>query len=126
MTDFNMALLAHWIITRLGTALVIAAGWPILVGIILAATDNLDSLWLAFLVLPATLIVFFKHGPFAWTGLIGFWIPAAAFGVWYLVMAWVVLRAVDSEAAQFASGRQPCETGTHDDYFGFDGVHLAL
>jgi hypothetical protein len=56
------------------------------------------SLWLAFLVLPATLIVFFKDGVFAWTGLIGFWIPAAAFGSWYLVMTWVLLRAINSEA----------------------------
>lgn len=56
------------------------------------------SLWLAFLVLPATLIVFFKSGLFAWTGLIGFWIPAAAFGAWYLVMTWVLLRAVRAEA----------------------------
>lgn len=57
------------------------------------------SLWLAFLVLPATMIVFFKSGVFAWTGLIGFWIPAAAFGAWYLVMTWVLLRAVRQEAA---------------------------
>lgn len=57
------------------------------------------SLWLAFLVLPATLIVFFKEGLFAWTGLIGFWIPAAAFGAWYLVMTRVLLRAIGDEAA---------------------------
>ncbi|MCW2856616.1 MAG: lipoprotein [Marmoricola sp.] len=53
--------------------------------------------WVAFLLLPASLIIFFKHGPFAWTGLIGFWIPAAVFGLWYLVMTWVVLRAIRSE-----------------------------
>jgi len=57
------------------------------------------SLWLAFLVLPATLIAFFKDGVFAWTGLIGFWVPAAAFGAWYLVMTWVVLRAVGQESS---------------------------
>ncbi|WP_182379446.1 hypothetical protein [Nocardioides sp. WS12] len=56
------------------------------------------SLWLAFLVLPATLIAFFADGVFAWTGLIGFWIPAAAFGAWYLVMTWVLLRAIRTEA----------------------------
>ena len=56
------------------------------------------SLWLSFLVLPATLIAFFKSGIFAWTGLVGFWIPAAAFGTWYLVMTWVVLRAVRQES----------------------------
>jgi len=57
------------------------------------------SLWLAFLVLPATLIAFFQDGAFAWTGLIGFWVPAAAFGAWYLVMTWVLVRAVRQEAS---------------------------
>lgn len=56
------------------------------------------SLWLSFLVLPATLIAFFTDGVFAWTGLVGFWIPATAFGIWYLVMTWVVLRAVRQES----------------------------
>lgn len=53
--------------------------------------------WVAFLLLPASLIIFFRTGPFAWTGLIGFWIPAAVFGSWYLVMTWVVLRAIRTE-----------------------------
>lgn len=56
------------------------------------------SLWLSFLVLPATLIAFFADGVFAWTGVIGFWIPATAFGTWYLVMTWVLLRAIREEA----------------------------
>ncbi|WBP95840.1 hypothetical protein O6072_06565 [Mycolicibacterium neoaurum] len=56
------------------------------------------NLWVAFLLLPASLIIFFKSGPFAWTGLIGFWLPAAAFGIWYLVMTVVVLRAIEDEA----------------------------
>lgn len=58
------------------------------------------NLWMAFALLPATLIIFFKTGVFAWTGLIGFWIPAAAFGIWYLVMTVMVLRAVRSEAVE--------------------------
>jgi hypothetical protein len=44
------------------------------------------NLWIALLVLPATMIMFFRDGPFAWTGLIGVWSPAAVFGSWYLVM----------------------------------------
>jgi hypothetical protein len=56
------------------------------------------NLWVAFLLLPASLIIFFKDGIFAWTGLIGFWIPAAVFGLWYLVMTWVLLRAIRDEA----------------------------
>jgi hypothetical protein len=56
------------------------------------------NLWMAFLLLPASLIIFFKKGPFAWNGLLGFWLPAAAFGSWYLVMTVVVLRAIRNEA----------------------------
>ena len=41
----------------------------------------------------------FRTGIFAWTGLVGFWIPAAVFGTWYLVMTWVLLRAIAQEAA---------------------------
>ncbi|MGU3650207.1 hypothetical protein [Mycolicibacterium sp. A43C] len=56
------------------------------------------NVWVAFLVLPASLIIFFKSGPFAWTGIIGFWVPATVFGGWYLLMAAMVLRAVEDEA----------------------------
>ncbi|HWJ82443.1 MAG TPA: hypothetical protein VNS55_09425 [Nocardioides sp.] len=56
------------------------------------------SLWVGFLLLPASLIVFFNSGVFAWTGIVGFWLPAAVFGTWYLVMTWVLLRAIRSEA----------------------------
>jgi len=58
------------------------------------------SLWVAVLLLPASMIIFFKTGPFAWTGLIGFWIPAAVFGTWYLVMTGLLLRAIRQEAEE--------------------------
>lgn len=57
------------------------------------------NLWVALLLLPASMIIFFKTGPFAWTGVIGFWIPAAVFGIWYIVMTVVLLRAIRDEAA---------------------------
>lgn len=56
------------------------------------------TLWVAFLLLPATLIAFFKSGIFAWTGLVGFWIPAAVFGIWYVVLTPLLLRAIRAEA----------------------------
>ena len=58
------------------------------------------SVWVAILLLPASLIIFFKSGVFAWTGFVGFWIPAAVFGTWYLVMAKVLLRTVREEAEE--------------------------
>ena len=57
------------------------------------------NVWVALLLLPASMIIFFTTGPFAWTGVIGFWIPAAVFGVWYIVMTVFVLRAIRDEAA---------------------------
>jgi hypothetical protein len=34
------------------------------------------NLWIAILFVPELLIYFFKHGIFAWDGIVGFWIPA--------------------------------------------------
>lgn len=67
--------------------------------------------WVAILLLPASMIIFFKTGPFAWTGLVGFWIPAAVFGSWYLVMTVMVLRAVRQEA-EAAHACVPSNNGT--------------
>lgn len=52
------------------------------------------SLWVAFTFLPAGFILFFKSGPFSWRGLIGFWVPLGAFGVWTLCMMTLVLKAI--------------------------------
>lgn len=56
------------------------------------------NLWVAVLLTPATMIVFFQSGPFSWAGIVGFWIPAAVFGGWYVVMTVLLLRAIDQEA----------------------------
>src|SRR5262245_10360592 len=55
------------------------------------------NLWVALLISPAGIIVFFKHGPFAWNGLFGFFLPLAAFAVWMAVMVVLLLRAIESE-----------------------------
>ena len=51
-------------------------------------------LWTAFLFIPGGLVTFFKAGPFAWNGLLAFWVAAAVFGSWFIVMSVVVRRAV--------------------------------
>lgn len=58
------------------------------------------SIWVGVLLLPASLIIFFKTGPFAWTGIVGFWIPAAVFGTWYLVMTKLLLGSIRQEAEE--------------------------
>jgi hypothetical protein len=60
------------------------------------------SFWMAFLFLPSMLLTFFKTGPFAWNGILSFWVAASAFGAWFLVMTYLVVRAagrVDDDRA---------------------------
>jgi hypothetical protein len=43
---------------------------------------------------PGSLIALFKSGPFAWNGLLSFWVAAFAFGIWVLVCVWAMRRAL--------------------------------
>lgn len=52
------------------------------------------NFWMAVLFLPAGLMVFFKTGPFAWNGLLSFWLPLIAFGIWFSVMIYALLQAI--------------------------------
>jgi hypothetical protein len=49
------------------------------------------SIWVAVLFVPAGLGVVFKTGPFAWNGIITFWIPAVLVGAWSNVMAMLMI-----------------------------------
>jgi hypothetical protein len=55
------------------------------------------NLWVAFLFLPAGLLTFFKHGPFAWNGLLSFWVALSVFGTWYVVMFVALRGAIKQE-----------------------------
>ena len=55
--------------------------------------------WAAVLFVPGGFAYFFRTGPFAWNGLLAFWVAAGAFFVWLLVMTWLTLRAINNEAA---------------------------
>lgn len=52
------------------------------------------NLWMGTLFIPGAMIVFFKSGPFSWSGLIGFWVPLGAFALWFLVMTPVLIKAI--------------------------------
>jgi len=52
------------------------------------------TIWLAVLLLPGQLIFFFKTGPFAWDGLISFWLAFSVFGAWFPIAFYVVRKAV--------------------------------
>lgn len=55
------------------------------------------NLWMAALTVPALGSFFFKTGPLAWDGFIGFWIPVPLYFVGWLIMYFMTLRAIDSE-----------------------------
>lgn len=52
------------------------------------------NLWAAVLFVPGQLILFFKHGPFSWHGIVALWIPFVAFFAWIMVMSVAMLQAV--------------------------------
>src|SRR3984893_9148427 len=51
------------------------------------------TFWTAILILPGAVVFMFLKGPFAWNGILGFWIPAIAFGVWANIMAPMMIKA---------------------------------
>jgi len=58
------------------------------------------NLWIGVMIVDAGLIGFYKSGPFAWNGLIGFFVPATVFFNWFIVMAIYVSRAAKQAAAE--------------------------
>ncbi len=50
--------------------------------------------WAAILITPAGLVLFFKEGPFAWNGLVGIYIPLAAFAIWMGAISYEVHKAL--------------------------------
>ena len=49
-------------------------------------------------IVPGGFAYFFRTGPFAWNGLLAFWIAAGAFFVWILVMTRLTLLSINEEA----------------------------
>lgn len=56
------------------------------------------NFWVALSFVPAALIVYFKRGPLAWTGVIGLWLPLVLFASWIIVMFVLLRRAILREA----------------------------
>ena len=55
------------------------------------------NIWIAIGMTTSSVVPFFKIGPFAWDGVVGFWIPATVFGLWMVVMSWATLKAVATD-----------------------------
>jgi hypothetical protein len=55
------------------------------------------NIWVAVLFIPGALITFFKTGPFAWNGILAFWLPLVVFMGWYIVMFFVLLKVIKEQ-----------------------------
>lgn len=55
------------------------------------------NFWMSALFLPAGIMIFFQTGPFAWNGLLAFWLPLVAFGIWFNVMIFALLGALKKQ-----------------------------
>jgi hypothetical protein len=62
------------------------------------------------LFLPDQLLFFFKTGPFAWNGVLGFWVPLTVFCGWFIAIFVLMRRVLVSEAAP-SQARVPQVTG---------------
>ena len=62
------------------------------------------NFWTAFLFLGGAVVFFAKSGPFAWNGLLAFWVPAVVFGLWFAVMFVVMRRAIRDQAQSPSAG----------------------
>jgi hypothetical protein len=60
------------------------------------------NIWVGILSIPGCLVPFFKTGPFAWNGIIAFWIPAIAFGILINVLFFAMRKAANHSALQAA------------------------
>jgi hypothetical protein len=56
-------------------------------------------LWVGVLLIPGALAIMFKTGPFAWDGILAFWMPFGAFFIAVLVLASRMFKAVDRAGA---------------------------
>lgn len=57
------------------------------------------TLWLCVLGLPASLGIMFKTGPFAWNGILAFWLPFSLVAVWIVTMSFAMTSSVKKQVA---------------------------
>jgi hypothetical protein len=60
------------------------------------------NLWLAACFCPGNLVFFFKSGPFAWNGLLSWYVTVIGFFIWLVVMVVTTLAAIRRQDAEEA------------------------
>jgi hypothetical protein len=62
------------------------------------------NIYTALLFPPGTLIYYFRSGPFAWDGLLSWWLVVTDFVIWFAVMFFVMRKAIREQAAEAPQG----------------------
>jgi len=70
------------------------------------------NVWFALLTLPGGVCFFFKVGPFAWDGVLAFWMPFVLYGFWFGIMFWQLRRAITAQALMESGQRSGYRTAT--------------
>lgn len=52
------------------------------------------SFWVATLAVPGGIVIYFKTGAFTWSGLLGFWLPVAAFCIYWACLLPLMFKAI--------------------------------
>jgi hypothetical protein len=61
------------------------------------------NLFVAATFLPAAVLVFFHDGPLAWNGVFTWWLPAATYFGWIVVMLPMLLKAIKSQEQELSA-----------------------
>lgn len=52
------------------------------------------NVWFELTLLPLSIIFLFHHGPFAWNGIFGFYLPFCVFWIWFIVMTTIIRKSL--------------------------------
>lgn len=62
------------------------------------------NIWMAVLGLPGIIAIYFFTGPFAWNGLIGFWLPVGSYGLFLPVTFYQFYQAINKHPGTVSAG----------------------
>jgi hypothetical protein len=55
------------------------------------------NVWVPLTYTPAGLILFFKHGPFAYDGALALWLPTIVYFSWMVIMTWCLIKSINED-----------------------------
>jgi hypothetical protein len=68
------------------------------------------GLLMGWIQVAASLLVYFKTGPFAWNGLVSWYIPLTDFFLWFVIMTVLTTKAINADHRDLAESPQRTES----------------